>query len=229
MSFFDKNFVALIDPRVLAITIEENNDPWIDLKEQNLLAFGPSPEVPDNEDYTKMRRTVYEKLIQAQASLPSRFKLKLYEGYRSISLQEILFNDRYQTIKNMLPDWGHEKLLIESAKLVSPVINLDGTKNIPPHSTGGAIDIYLINEQGGCVDMGIKVENWSIDINGSISKMHSNEISDNAKKHRKIMSKALTQAGFVNYPAEYWHWSYGDRYWAYCQKKAVALYGAKAN
>ncbi len=39
------------------------------------------------------------------------------------------------------------------------------------------------------------------------------------------MSAILSEAGFVNYPTEYWHWSYGDRYWAYMKKKPYALYG----
>ena len=33
------------------------------------------------------------------------------------------------------------------------------------------------------------------------------------------MSRALSTAGFVNYPTEYWHWSYGDRYWAFAKRQ----------
>ena len=35
----------------------------------------------------------------------------------------------------------------------------------------------------------------------------------------------LTWSGFVNYPTEWWHWSYGDRYWALTTGAAAALYG----
>ena len=28
----------------------------------------------------------------------------------------------------------------------------------------------------------------------------------------------MEKAGFINYPAEWWHWSYGDCYWAYFNK-----------
>ncbi len=37
----------------------------------------------------------------------------------------------------------------------------------------------------------------------------------------------LTAAGLVNYPTEWWHWSFGDRYWALATGKAAALYGPK--
>jgi zinc D-Ala-D-Ala dipeptidase len=29
----------------------------------------------------------------------------------------------------------------------------------------------------------------------------------------------------VNYPTEWWHWSYGDRYWAVMTDAPAALYG----
>ena len=31
---------------------------------------------------------------------------------------------------------------------------------------------------------------------------------------QSVLAKALHTAGLVNYPTEWWHWSYGDRYWA---------------
>ena len=39
------------------------------------------------------------------------------------------------------------------------------------------------------------------------------------------MGIALQAVGFVNYPTEYWHWSYGDRYWAYQKGQPAAIYG----
>ncbi|MFD0746223.1 M15 family metallopeptidase [Phytohabitans flavus] len=40
-------------------------------------------------------------------------------------------------------------------------------------------------------------------------------ISPRARHHRRILSAALTRAGFANYPTQWWHWSFGDRYWAH--------------
>jgi D-alanyl-D-alanine dipeptidase len=36
----------------------------------------------------------------------------------------------------------------------------------------------------------------------------------------------MRATGFVNYPTEWWHWSYGDRYWAYALGKRIAFFGA---
>jgi len=35
----------------------------------------------------------------------------------------------------------------------------------------------------------------------------------------------LHAAGLVNYPTEWWHWSYGDRYWAMATGAPAAIYG----
>lgn len=35
----------------------------------------------------------------------------------------------------------------------------------------------------------------------------------------------MTSAAFVNYPSEWWHWSYGDKYWAAMLNRPYALYG----
>lgn len=81
MSVFQSNeILSLVDPKVLSITIEETGEPLVDLREQTALTFGSSPEIPDNQDYTKVRRSVYERLLQAQRALPHDLKFCLYEG-----------------------------------------------------------------------------------------------------------------------------------------------------
>lgn len=224
-SFSYSQTILIADPRILAIPVKENHEELIDLKNQNQIAYGPSPEIPNNNDYTKLRKSVYEKLILAQSYLPSGIKLCLYEGYRSLSLQEKLFSNRYNKIKKLHSNWSHEQIFIETTKIVSPVTNLDGSNNIPPHSTGGAIDIYLIDANGKYLDMGMHPAD-EVGDDDSISRTDSVNISSKAAKNREIMSQVLLKVGFVNYPTEYWHWSYGDRYWAFYKQESTAIYEA---
>ena len=217
--------VLIADPRVLKIPIHENQESLMDLKDQSILVFGPSPEIPNNTDYTKMRKGVYDRLVKAQALLPKGYKFCLYEAYRSLTTQEKIFSDQYKQLKSLHPTWPHEQIFKESTKLVSPVINLDGSKNIPPHSTGGAIDVYLLGLDDQPVDMGIHPKDWMQDLDGKTSQTDSPKISSKAQRHRAIMSKALSAVGFINYPTEYWHWSFGDLYWAYHTKNPTAIYG----
>lgn len=220
------NITLIADPKVLAIPIQDNQDPWVDLTKQNIILYGPSPEVPNNKDYTHLRQSVYTKLVEAQRRLPKGSHFCLYEGYRSLWLQKIIFEKQYSNVKKRHPTWSPHQLFVETTKLVSPVKNLDHSYNIPPHATGGAIDIYLVNDEGKTVDMGIHPKDWMQDVDGVLSLTASNHISATAKKNRRIMSDALSAVGFVNYPTEYWHWSYGDRYWAYITGSGHAIYGA---
>lgn len=226
MAFQALASVTLIsDPKILSIPIQESTEPWFDLRKQDSIVLGPSPEIPNNQDYTYLRKTVYEKLKLAQSKLPPGYHFCLYEGYRSLALQKILFETQFSNVKQRHPDWNEKDIFFETIKLVSPVVNLDRTLNVPPHSTGAAIDVYLLNAQGEAIDMGIYPKDWMVDKDGRLSLTASTYISNEAKKNRQIMSEVLSAVGFVNYPTEYWHWSYGDRYWAYMSGKAYAMYG----
>ena len=217
--------IMLTDSRVLAIPVQDSHDPMTDLRFQDVIHYGKSPEIPDNNDYTKMRQSVYHMLVRAQGLLPRGRRLCLYEGFRSLELQDFLFKQRYAKLQQSHPQWGHEALFHETCLLISPVVNLDGTENLPPHVTGGAVDVYLVDDEGCPVDMGILVENWMDDSDGSISRTNSAYISQEAHLNRQVMSSALSAVGFQNYFAEYWHWSYGDRYWAYLGNHGHAIFG----
>ncbi len=44
-------------------------------------------------------------------------------------------------------------------------------------------------------------------------------------EHRLILNKIMSLAGFVNYPFEYWHWSFGDMRYARGKDLVHAIYG----
>lgn len=46
-----------------------------------------------------------------------------------------------------------------------------------------------------------------------------------ARANRDVLGDALSAAGLVNYPTEWWHWSFGDRYWALGTGAPSAHYG----
>ncbi len=221
-----QSIILIADQKVLNIPIQECHEPLLDLKDQSKILYGPSPEIDNNFCYTQLRSTIYTKLIQAQNHLPPHLRLCLYEGLRAISLQEYLFKKRWDTIKMRYREWSDHDLYQEVIKMVSPVTTLDGKQNIPPHSTGAAVDIYLVDAKTHLpVEMGILAKDWMQDTDGILSYTDSTVISEEAKKNRSILSEAMIGAGFVNYPTEYWHWSYGDRYWSFIQGEPHAFYG----
>jgi len=160
-----------------------------------------------------VREDVGRRLNFAQNLLPKGYKIMLRCGYRPLSLQKKRYLWMYNKLKKKNPTWDEIKLSDETSKFVaSPDI-------IPPHSTGGALDISIINAEGRQLDMGAQL--------GSFNKKtytDSREISSLAKNNRKLLIKIMTKAGFVNYPTEWWHWSYGDRYWTVIKKKKFSIY-----
>ena len=87
-----------------------------------------------------------------------------------------------------------------------------------------AIPIYDNNEP--LIDLATQTAiAFGSSTDGLLSLTASTTISPYAHKNRKIMSTALTTVGFTNMPFEYWHWSYGDRYWAFLNHNPCALYG----
>jgi D-alanyl-D-alanine dipeptidase len=50
-------------------------------------------------------------------------------------------------------------------------------------------------------------------------------LSRQAQANRQLLATAMITADFVNYPSEWWHCSYGDRYLAVISDEPHAIYG----
>lgn len=216
----------IADAKILALPIKECNEVLIDIKNYNKLRYGPPPECAlTAECYTKIRKTVFEKLCQAQRELPKGWCFRLYEGFRSLHVQQILFEEEYKRVIARYPNETHEFHFREATRIVSPVINLDGSQNIPAHNTGGAVDIEIMTKDGQLVDMGMAAKDWC-NVDPEICLTDYKLISKTAQQNRKLLLEIMQAQGFINYPTEWWHFSYGDKYWAYHQPVKQAIYGS---
>jgi len=88
---------------------------------------------------------------------------------------------------------------------------------------GAAVDLTLIGEHGP-FDLGTPIDATPEQSNGACFFDAAN-ISREARTNRALLADVLTATGLANYPAEWWHWSFGDRYWAYLEDRDDALYG----
>jgi len=102
--------------------------------------------------------------------------------------------------------------------------NSPAFQKIPPHNTGAAIDIEIIAKSGDLINMGMAIKDWS-DVDPKICATDCKLVNQQVQKNRKTLLEIMQQEGFVNYPTEWWHFSYGDRYWAYHQAIKQAIYG----
>ena len=88
------------------------------------------------------------------------------------------------------------------------------------HQSGAAIDVSLIDDEGNEYDMGGKVRGFE-----NTAEFDCGDISAEAKKNRAILNNALSKVGFINYPSEWWHYSFGDRLWAKLTGSKIAIFG----
>ena len=87
------------------------------------------------------------------------------------------------------------------------------------HTTGGAVDVTLFY-CGKKVDCGSKYLTFT-----PSTPTRSNALNRSQQRNRFILYNAMTQAGFINYPLEWWHFCYGDKMYAAYKFEKQAFYG----
>jgi D-alanyl-D-alanine dipeptidase len=164
-------------------------------------------------DACSVREDAARRLKLAQSNLPKGYMLTLRCGHRSLTIQKKRYEWMYRKLKKKYPQWNVKKLREETSKCVAP------PDIVPPHSTGGAIDLSIVGIDGKQLNMGTQLGRFS-----EKTYTSSKKISSISRKNRKMLISIMSKAGFVNYPTEWWHWSYGDRYWAAVLKRKYSIY-----
>lgn len=142
------------------------------------------------------------------------FRTKITQGY--------LFNECYNRLKREHLEFSEAELAAETRKYVSHPD--EPTRfTAPPHNTGGAIDLALINLQNGAmvnygsaIDLSEKISDTDFfeqpfDDSMGLTETEWLEV----RKNRRILFNAMTYLGFTNFPSEWWHYDLGDGMWAH--------------
>ncbi|MEU1728241.1 M15 family metallopeptidase [Nonomuraea sp. NPDC005692] len=210
----DTDVVLISDPRVSAIPVRECGEPLADVRGRLRV---DTRMADDDGAYAHLRAGLLDRLEQAESSLPDGFHLLIVEGYRPIATQRRIFEGYRAELLTTYPDMTPDESYIAASRYVSPV-------EVAPHTAGAAVDLTLCAPDGTEYDMGTQV-NDNPEESGGACYTAAAGIPAEARAHRKILAAALEPVGLVNYPTEWWHWSYGDRYWAMSTGAAAALYG----
>ncbi|MFL1377481.1 MULTISPECIES: M15 family metallopeptidase [unclassified Nocardiopsis] len=197
--------ILLSDPRVAGVPVLDDGS--------DLVAVGFAPRV-------LVRRPLAERLVRARRNLPEGVGLKLIEGYRSPADQmEII--DRYTAqVRESHPDADDHEVRRLSSRFVSPI-------EVAPHVAGAAVDLTLVDAHGRELPMGSPVDATPEESAGACR--FDADVGERARANRTLLAYALVREGLVNYPTEWWHWSYGDRYWALTTGAPHALFGPVEN
>jgi zinc D-Ala-D-Ala dipeptidase len=208
--------VLMSDPLVSLINVHPSQEPFVDLVD-----FDPDILVDQSLSirsryFSCVRLSVAKKLSSAKKYLPIGIRFLIKEGYRPLHIQQRAFERALQRVKENSSNQDLDYFMAEASKYVAP-------PNVAPHPTGGAVDLTLIDSNGIELDLGTPYDAIPQETDNA-TFFDATNISVQAMHNRQILAHALQSVGFVNYFTEWWHWSYGDRYWAVMTNADQALY-----
>lgn len=152
-----------------------------------------------------VRSGVCDRLSEATVRLPKPYKLIIRAGHRPLEVQYALLEMVKAGYKTKNPKATDEVALEFARTYVS-----DPAVKVPPHCTGSAVDVDVVDEQiGELVDFGCPINTDS-----EIAHLGTDKISHQQRANRELLQGAMCAAGFATFATEWWHFSYGDRVWA---------------
>ena len=226
------------------IKINECNEPLVSIPE-SIFRLTPHPYMSLGAPYSTgvdpwvLRPSVLKRLIRAQqylSDISPHLQLALFDAWRPIAVQKFMFN---YTIQETCKSKGIDINDLSANGDINDVIEEVGRfwakpssnpLTPPPHSTGAAIDLTLADMTGNPLDLGGEID--FIGAESSPDFYKKDNLGMPCSKHqvfhkrRSLLFSVMEQAGFVQHPNEWWHFSYGDQLWSWLSKKGNAIYGA---
>lgn len=154
--------------------------------------------IPGAIEEVYVRESVKVRLFQLAESLPNDYKLVVWETYTPRALQEHL---RQTTLTDI---------------------------SMIAHMTGAGIDVTLADKNGQLLDMGSGLNDDEPEKNQTVYFEQKETLTENeliARDNRRILFEAMASNGFTNNPVDWFHWDYGNRWWAKI-KHTDAIYDA---
>jgi D-alanyl-D-alanine dipeptidase len=226
-----------------AIPIEDCQEPLVPIPAATFDLVQPHPyeqlgaPYGDRSPYC-LRQGVLAALIEAQGWLQQQqpgWRLQIFDAFRPIAVQRFMVE---HTLADLAWAQGLDPQVLSTEQrqiLMAEVLNFwawpsDDPATPPPHSTGAALDVTLLDASGSPVAMGSPIDEVSPRSFPDHFQHSPVELEQQFHHHRQVLNGAMTRAGFQRHPHEWWHFSLGDQLWAWLQRQrlgqeAVARYG----
>lgn len=172
-----------------------------------------------------IRTGVFTKLQRALDYLPKKIGIKVYDAWRPLELQLEIFNKFLGELRVAHPDASEEELVERCKVFVS--LPSSATDRPSPHYSGGSIDITLVEQNGSELWMGTGFDDFSARAGTRFFEdIASIKTAQDliARENRRLLFQAMINAGFTNYPDEWWHYDFGNQFWGKASG-SKAIYG----
>jgi D-alanyl-D-alanine dipeptidase len=210
------------------IAIQDCGEPLVPIPLEIFAAVQPHPYVclgapyGDRSPYW-LRESVLAALHQAQAYLQQQqpgWKIQIFDAYRPVAVQQFMVDYSFSALARQRQQQPESLTTTERQTLLAEVYQFWAPPSLdpatpPPHSTGAAVDITLIDAQGNPVNMGSPIDEISARSHPDYFAPEGDHSDDTVHGHRCLLKETLAQADLRQHPNEWWHFSWGDQLWAW--------------
>ena len=166
-----------IDEKAFVNLKNYSNDFVFDMKYATADNFLNEKVYPCGECFLRVK-TVKALLAANAVFLKKGFKIKLYDCYRPISIQEKMWK--------IVPDANY---------VANP-------KTGSIHNRGGAVDITLVDNNGNELEMGTTFDFFGVEASHNYQNLPEKVI-----ENRKFLKEIMLQNNFKSFDSEWWHYN----------------------
>ncbi len=158
--------------------------------------------------------------LQYLQEIYPQWQIKIFDAYRPIAVQKFMVE---HTLEQLALSRGWQKADLSPAQyteLMAEVLQFWAMPSTdpatpPPHSTGAAIDVTLVNQDNIEIDMGSEIDEISPRSFPDYYQPDPNAKANQFHEYRQLLNQVMSFSGFQRHPYEWWHFSLGDQMWAW--------------
>ncbi|HAC62377.1 MAG TPA: D-alanyl-D-alanine dipeptidase [Cyanothece sp. UBA12306] len=223
------------------IPIQDCGEPLVTIPLEKFVRESPHPYEKLGANYNGkspyyLRQGIVAALLTAQTYLQEEYpqwKIQIFDAYRPVEVQQFMVDYTFDLVLekqglNLEKLSDQQKQNIWEQVYQIWAIPSENPATPPPHSTGAAVDITLVDQTGKAINMGGEIDELSERSQPNYYANSKNETEYTYHRRREILNKIMIKAGFSRHPGEWWHFSLGDQMWAWQTKQEIAFYGKVA-
>ena len=224
------------------VPIKECGEPLVAIPLELFAIETPHPYIKCGADYDGkspyyLRQGVLDRVVRAQVNLQQihpGWRIQIFDAYRPVEVQQYMVDYTFsQTVRDRQLDLANlseaqQQSILDDVYQIWAIPSFD-LATPPPHSTGAAIDITLVDEAGRLINMGSPIDEMS---DRSLPEYFANSLDPieiEYHQNRQLLDRVMTDSGTIRHPSEWWHFSYGDQLWAWLKHQADPQYPLMAD
>lgn len=210
------------------ISILECGEPLVPIPLEQFAVVSPHPYQYLGAPYGErspyhLRQSVLNSLSQAQAQLQQHhpnWRIQIFDAYRPVAVQQFMVDYTFasvvqaQGLTSSELSEAQRRVIWEQVYQIWAVPSLED-RCPPPHSTGAAVDVTLVDSTGQTVNMGSAIDELSPASHPNYFATSTNPVEQHYHSHRQLLWDVMRYSGFQRHPGEWWHFSIGDQMWAW--------------